>query len=131
MELAERQVAVVGLGESGVAAAELCRARGAKVVGFDEATTIPARDFEVVLGPLADDALLESSLVIVSPGVPDKEAMRRASEAGIEIIGELELASRFLDAPIVLVGGTNGKSTVTAWTAAMLEASGKRVFCGG
>jgi UDP-N-acetylmuramoylalanine--D-glutamate ligase len=138
MQLRDKQVAIVGLGESGVAAARLCLSQGARVVGFDEAPPerlgAGARALKgatLVSGPIALDALDGSDVVVVSPGVPNKDAIARAEAAGALVIGELELAARFLDAPIVLVGGTNGKSTVTAWVAAMLEASDKRVFCGG
>jgi UDP-N-acetylmuramoylalanine--D-glutamate ligase len=57
--------------------------------------------------------------------------LHEVERAGVEVIGELEIASRFLKAPIALIGGTNGKSTVTALTAAILEAAGKKVFIGG
>jgi len=72
-----------------------------------------------------------ADLVVVSPGVPAFAALERAEAAGIAVIGEIELASRFARAPIVAVGGTNGKSTVTTAVAALFEAAGQRVFAGG
>ncbi|MBM4360386.1 MAG: UDP-N-acetylmuramoyl-L-alanine--D-glutamate ligase [Deltaproteobacteria bacterium] len=140
MELAGKRVAVVGLGASGLSAGRLCTLRGAQVVGFDEAsmerlgtraTLASAAGIAVRSGPLSAASLEAFDVVIVSPGLPDHESFHRAAAAGAEVIGELELASRFLSAPLVLVGGTNGKSTTTALVAAMLEASGKRVFIGG
>jgi UDP-N-acetylmuramoylalanine--D-glutamate ligase len=139
MNLANKRVAVVGLGESGRAAADLCLARDAEVVGHDEqllAEALPEavsalrdRGLSLSLGSLS--ALEDYDLIVVSPGVPPRAALDRAEAAGVEVIGELELASHFLTAPIVLIGGTNGKSTVTALVGEMLAASGRRTFVGG
>ncbi|MBM4374197.1 MAG: UDP-N-acetylmuramoyl-L-alanine--D-glutamate ligase [Deltaproteobacteria bacterium] len=140
MDLIGRSVAVVGLGASGVAAVRLALARGAEVVGFDEAA--PERllsrsdlaglaGLEVRGGALGEDALDGFELVVVSPGVPEKPALQRAEASGAKVVGELEFASYYLDAPLVLIGGTNGKSTTTALVAAILEAAGKQVFLGG
>ncbi len=133
--VAGKKVAVVGMGASGVSAATLCQNMGAEVVGFDEAPAEKlgegARAFHTRSGKFAAGLLDGFDLVIVSPGVPHNDAIAAAERAGVEVIGELEIASRFLSAPIALVGGTNGKSTVTALVAAILEAAGKRVFCGG
>ena len=140
MELAHRRMAVVGLGKSGVSAARLCLARGASVTGFDEAPrerlapqalALEGLGATLVHGPLAVDALAGAEIVVISPGVPEREAVTRAEQQGTAVISELELASRFLDAPIALVGGTNGKSTVTALVGAMLGGAMSRVFVGG
>jgi UDP-N-acetylmuramoylalanine--D-glutamate ligase len=138
--LAGKKVAVVGMGASGVSAARLCLAQGASVVGLDEAPAekLPAARaladrgaIELVTRPFTRDMLVPFDLVVVSPGVPDNDAIAHAEQRGIEVIGELEIASRFLTAPIVLIGGTNGKSTTTALVATILEAAGKKVFLGG
>lgn len=140
MMLQSKRVAVLGLGASGVSAARLCASKGAEVVGFDEVsidklssrTTLQSiLGLEVRQREFHRESWLGFELVIVSPGVPDNDALRRAVGAGVEVIGELELASRFLEAPIALIGGTNGKSTTTALVAAIFEAAGKRVFLGG
>ncbi len=145
MQWKARHIAVVGLGQSGLSAAQLCLARGARVTLWDEA---PAAKAQIAAAPLLSQgaqlrcgaeaavALAATGLnafdtVVVSPGVPARTAFEAAAAAGCEVIGELELASRVLTAPILLVGGTNGKSTVTAWTAAMLTAAGNKVFVGG
>jgi UDP-N-acetylmuramoylalanine--D-glutamate ligase len=134
MELKGSRVMVVGLGVSGLAAARFLHAQGARLVLTDrrgdiDRTTLPPGD--VFLG---DDfsALRGVDLVVTSPGVP-REAMmlREATRAAIPIISEIELASRFIRAPIVAVTGTNGKSTVTVMIAKMLEAAAMRVFAGG
>lgn len=133
MNLSGRRVAIVGLGASGVAAAKLCIARGAIVSGFDEATeeslsdSARGLDVEILCGPLSATTLADHDTVVVSPGVPRNPALNLAAE----VISEVELASRFVTAPIALVGGTNGKSTVTALVGDMLVRSGQRVFVGG
>ena len=133
-----QRVAVVGLGASGVAAARLAAARGASVVGFDEAPlerlSPQARALgELRAGALAQGAFDDFDLVVVSPGVPENAALLSATVRGVEVIGELELASRALpdSLPLVLIGGTNGKSTVTALTAALFAKAGHRTFLGG
>ena len=68
---------------------------------------------------------------VVSPGVPSFPELEAFEKSGREVIGELELASRFFTTPIALIGGTNGKSTTTALVGAILDASGKSVFVGG
>lgn len=138
MQLEGRRVTVVGLGRSGVAAARLCRDRGAQVTLTDEVEQAVTRDaalrlaLPAQLGPGALAlALRDAELVVVSPGVPPHPALVAAQAAGAEVIGELELASRFLSAPMLLVGGTNGKSTVTTLCGAILAATGAKVFTGG
>ena len=133
--LTGKKVVVVGLGRSGIAAARLCLARGATVVGTDTrapAELDEARALGIELAAPGHDGVRwsEAELVVVSPGVPAFAALARLEHAGVPVIGELELAASFLDAPIVAVGGTNGKSTVTTAAAALLEAAGKKVFAG-
>jgi UDP-N-acetylmuramoylalanine--D-glutamate ligase len=109
--------------------------RGAKLVMTDrradvERGSLPAG--AVKLG--AEDAswLDGIELVVTSPGVPrDSILLRAATAAKIPVIGEIELASRFLEAPIAAVTGTNGKSTVVVLLGEILKASGRRTFVGG
>jgi UDP-N-acetylmuramoylalanine--D-glutamate ligase len=140
MDVRGKSVVVVGLGRSGVAAAGLLLARGAHVVGVDAAPrekvaaatiALESRGAKLSLGG-HDEALFASAdLVVISPGVPSFPALEAFEQRGGEVIGEMELASRFVTAPIVLIGGTNGKSTTTALTHAILEATGKKTFIGG
>jgi len=130
LDLAGKRVFVVGLGASGVAAARLCLSRGARVVGVDRkpASELGALGFDVVA---QDAATFDSAdLVVVSPGVPNFPALERAT---CPVYGEIELAfqCRMHPSPVVAVGGTNGKSTVTSLVAALLEGAGKKVFAGG
>jgi UDP-N-acetylmuramoylalanine--D-glutamate ligase len=137
MELEGKNVIVVGLGKSGVSAVRLCRDRGARVVGTDSSPLgeltpeACGLDIEVRAGGHAGVAFETADLVVVSPGVPALAEFARAVDAGVEVIGELELACRFLDAPIVAIGGTNGKSTTTKLVGEILAAAEKRVFVGG
>ncbi|XYI00489.1 UDP-N-acetylmuramoyl-L-alanine--D-glutamate ligase [Sorangium sp. So ce1128] len=140
MDVRGRTVIVVGLGRSGVAAARLLMERGARVIANDgaprERLSAAAASLEAEGAALAvgghDPALFEGAdLVVVSPGVPSFPALDAVARSGREVIGELELASRFVSAPIALIGGTNGKSTTTALTGAMLDRAGLRTFVGG
>ena len=135
MELSNKRVMVIGLGVSGLAAARFLSARGAKLVMTDrrvdiERSNLPAGS--VKLG--AEDAswLDDIELVVTSPGVPrDSTLLRTATARRIPVIGEMELASRFLETPIAAVTGTNGKSTVVVLLGEILKASGRRTFVGG
>jgi UDP-N-acetylmuramoylalanine--D-glutamate ligase len=122
MNLQGRHALVVGLGKSGVAAAELLRARGASVVTADDKA--PA-DHKIVPA-----ALQGIDLVVVSPGVPLSLPIFRKA-ASLEVIGEVELAARFIDEPIIGITGTNGKSTTTALCGHLLATAGLHVFVGG
>ncbi len=136
LDLAGKRVIVVGLGRSGIAAARLCAARGASVVGTDSRppAELPpeAKDVAMTIcAPGHESVLFESAdLVVVSPGVPRLTVLDAAERAGVSVIGELELAASFIAAPIVAIGGTNGKSTVTTAVAALFGAAGKKVFAG-
>ncbi|MCC6214103.1 MAG: UDP-N-acetylmuramoyl-L-alanine--D-glutamate ligase [Polyangiaceae bacterium] len=137
MGLEGRHVVVVGLGRSGVAAARLARALGATVTATDsaplEALSSGARalDAVVVAGGHAGVPFTSADLVVVSPGVPRLSELAAAEAAGVEVIGELELALRSVSAPIAAIGGTNGKSTVTTLVGAMAQAEWSRAFVGG
>src|ERR1700683_63109 len=135
MELSNKRVMVVGLGVSGLAAARFLASRGAKLLMTDRRVDVERgslRAGAVKLGPEAASGLDGIELVVTSPGVPrDSILLRAATAAKIPVIGEIELASRFLEAPIAAVTGTNGKSTVVVLLGEILKASGRRTFVGG
>lgn len=137
MKLAGKRVIVVGLGKSGVAAAEFCHARGARVVGTDSVRRgdLPeaarALPIEIRAGGHYEVHFESADLVVVSPGVPPLPELAIAEKAGAEVIGELELAARFIRVPVVAIGGTNGKSTTTTLLGELFCAAGRRVFAGG
>ena len=133
-----QQVVVVGAARSGIAAAELLVRRGARVrlqdlkTQIDEETRLRAAGVEVQLGGHDEASLLAADLIVLSPGVPvEQPALAAARRAGVPMIGELELASRWLRGRIVAITGTKGKSTTTTLTGRMLEAGGRRVLVGG
>ena len=141
-ELIGKRVVVVGLGASGVAAARLCLRRGARVVVTDRkprgALSNAALELEplgatIAAGGHAEAGIELADVIVVSPGVPPLAEVSAAQARGAAVWGEIELAARTAAhvAPVVAVGGTNGKSTTTSLVGRMLEASGKRVFVGG
>ena len=139
MDLAGKRVMVIGLGVSGLAAARLLAGRGTRLVMTDlradlrldlnDGSTPPG---EIHLGAEDPSWLGGVDLVVTSPGVPGSSTLlTEADRRRIPVIGELELGSRFVGAPIVAVTGTNGKSTVTTLIGEIFKAAGRRVFVGG
>ncbi|HVL67146.1 MAG TPA: UDP-N-acetylmuramoyl-L-alanine--D-glutamate ligase [Vicinamibacterales bacterium] len=133
-----RQVTVVGAARSGVAAAYLLVRRGAQVTLTDTREVVPeegdlrAAGVRLELGGHRIETLAGSDLIVLSPGVPPAQpAIAAARNAGVHVMGELELASRWLRGRIVAITGTKGKSTTTTLTGRMLEAGGHRVLVGG
>ncbi len=135
MDLAGKRVMVIGLGVSGLAAARFLASRGNNLVLTDrradlERGKIPAG--ELHLGAEDPGWLRDIDLVVTSPGVPrDSVLLQAAAEKNIPIIGEIELAGRFITAPIAAITGTNGKSTVVVMLGEILRASGRPTFVGG
>jgi UDP-N-acetylmuramoylalanine--D-glutamate ligase len=133
-----QKVLVVGAARSGVAAAHLLARRGAAVTLTDRQPSIPqeaelrAAGVRLELGGHVQSTFQASQLIVLSPGVPtDLPEVVRVKAAGVQVIGELELASRWLRGPIVAITGTKGKSTTTTLVGRMLEAAGRRVLVGG
>jgi UDP-N-acetylmuramoylalanine--D-glutamate ligase len=139
--LESRRVLVVGLARSGVAAAMLCRALGARVVATDAkpldglgaaVRNLASQGVRLVPEGEAPGALAATDLVVVSPGVPfDAPLPRAARAAGIPVVGELELAWRAMDAEAIAITGTNGKTTTTALTGALLAQRPQPVLVAG
>jgi UDP-N-acetylmuramoylalanine--D-glutamate ligase len=134
----DRRVTVIGGGRSGLAAAALLVSRGARVTLADTAAAIDGAQqltdlgVTLALGPHPAALLAESDLIVLSPGVPPgQEAIVEARRAGVPVIGEVELASRWIKGRIIAVTGTKGKSTTTTLVARMLERGGLRVTAGG
>jgi len=129
---------VVGAARSGLAAAELLARRGAVVTlterrpGLDEADRLRAAGVGLELGGHREGTLTGADLVVVSPGVPlDQPVFAAARDRGVEIIGELELAWRWIRGRVIAVTGTKGKSTTTTLVGRMLAAAGRTVLVGG
>ncbi|MBA2527080.1 MAG: UDP-N-acetylmuramoyl-L-alanine--D-glutamate ligase, partial [Pyrinomonadaceae bacterium] len=141
LKLAGKKVLVIGAARSGIACAKFLVARGA-TVALNDGKPIEKWSAEAValqddgVGCLPGEApswLLDNiDLVVVSPGVPvNCIPVRYAERAGAEIIGEVELASRFLKGRVVAITGTNGKTTTTALIGELLKDAGLLVQVGG
>jgi UDP-N-acetylmuramoylalanine--D-glutamate ligase len=142
MDLAGKKVVVVGLALTGVAVAKFCDKRGARVIVTDgkpadkladQMKLLDGVDVEWQLGGHDLATFTSADLVVMSPGVPTLPEMIAARKAGVEVIAEIELAYRFLHphAQVIAITGTNGKSTTTALSGKLCEASGRPTFCGG
>jgi UDP-N-acetylmuramoylalanine--D-glutamate ligase len=136
--VAGRHVVVVGAARSGVAAAQLLVRRGASVTLSDvrpalaDAGELTAAGVALELGGHTTETFARADLIVLSPGVPSHQpVIEAARRAGIPVMGELELASRWLRGRVVAITGTKGKSTTTTLTGRMLEAGGHRVLVGG
>jgi UDP-N-acetylmuramoylalanine--D-glutamate ligase len=141
MHINGQHIVVVGLARSGLAVARFLKARGARVTVTDQAAEAGLAAFveqarqlgiELELGGHRQSTFKRADLIVLSPGVPhDQPHFEKARDAGKPVIGEVELAFRFIRAPIVAVTGTNGKTTTTELIGRMLASSGLRVFVGG
>ncbi|CAH2032248.1 UDP-N-acetylmuramoyl-L-alanine--D-glutamate ligase [Trichlorobacter ammonificans] len=141
MDLTNRHTVVMGLARTGVACARFLALRGARVVATDlrDAVTLAAvlnelqeYDIRFVLGRHDEQDFLLADLIVVSPGVPmDHPLLTAAKAAGREIVSEIELAARFIDAPLVAITGTNGKTTTTTLAGELFTACGFTTYVGG
>ena len=131
----------MGAARSGIACAKFLAARGATVVLNDskpiekwsaDALALKSEGVGVLPGDLPGWLLDQTELVVVSPGVPATAIpIRYAERAGAEVIGEVELASRYLQGRIVAITGTNGKTTTTSLIGELLKAAGIPTQVGG
>jgi UDP-N-acetylmuramoylalanine--D-glutamate ligase len=144
MELKNKRVLVVGLGKSGMAAALFLRDQGARVTVSDTRSAVA---LEKDIPTLLDAGIMvetgghglltfrRQDLIVVSPGVPydtpELAQVRAFGTAGPPIIGELELASRFLQGNVVAITGSNGKTTTTSLLGKILADSGRPTLVGG
>ena len=141
MELKGKKVLVVGLGKSGLAAALFLRRCGALVTVSDVrsaealAKDIPALLDEGIMVETGGHGLLtfrRQDLIVVSPGVPlNTPELAQVKSFGLPVIGELELAARFLKEKILAITGSNGKTTTTALVGEILEKAGIPTLVGG
>jgi UDP-N-acetylmuramoylalanine--D-glutamate ligase len=141
MNFKNKNITVMGLAKTGVACARFLAAKGAVVTATD------LRDEQALAGVLAELAgtgirfvlgrhneadFTGAELIVVSPGVPmDHPLLVAAQAAGVEIISEIELAFRFMDAPLAAITGTNGKTTTTTLLGAIFKHNGYHTFVGG
>jgi UDP-N-acetylmuramoylalanine--D-glutamate ligase len=141
MELRDKKILVVGLARTGASVARFLAERGAVVTVTDmkeESALAPFLDklsgleIRFELGRHDDHTFLSSDMIVVSPGVPmDIPPLSLARKQGRMIISEIELAGGFIDAPIVAITGTNGKTTTTTLAGEIFRGSGYKTFVGG
>ncbi|ORM73739.1 UDP-N-acetylmuramoyl-L-alanine--D-glutamate ligase [Pantoea wallisii] len=132
-----RKVVIIGLGITGLSCVDFFLAQGVTPRVMDTRVSPPGRDklpgqVECHVGSINSDWLLAADLIIASPGIAlAHPALSEAADAGIEIIGDIELFCREAQAPIVAITGSNGKSTVTTLVGEMARAAGWQVGVGG
>ncbi len=141
MELRNQRVLVVGLGKSGVASALFLAERGARVTVSDaksqeqlrgEIPVLLDHGITVETGQHGERTFRDQDLIVVSPGVPfDVPQLMHARTRGIAVIGEVELAARFLKGHIVAITGSNGKTTTTTLAGEVIRAAGRQTLVGG
>ena len=141
MELKNKRVLVVGLGKSGIAAAVFLKERGARVTVSD---TRSAKELGQEIPRLLEAGVMVESgghglltfrrqdLIVVSPGVPlETPEVAQAAALGTPVIGELELAARFLQGRVVAITGSNGKTTTTTLVGKIFADAGLETLVGG
>ena len=141
MDLKNKRVLVVGLGKSGLSAAIFLRGQGARVTVSDTrsavalAKEIPALLEAGIMVESGGHGLLtfrRQDLIVISPGVPmDTPEVKQVVAFGLPVIGELELASRFLQGQVVAITGSNGKTTTTALVGQIFRDAGVPTLVGG
>lgn len=142
MVVAGKRVLVFGTGISGIGAVKLLEDHGAQIVLFDgnvnaDVTKIRERlqensKAEIILGTLPEDIMKELDLAVLSPGVPtDLPVVNAMRDAGIQIIGEVELAYSFGKGDVLAITGTNGKTTTTSLLGEIMKNYQEDVFIVG
>jgi UDP-N-acetylmuramoylalanine--D-glutamate ligase len=141
LNVSGKRVLVVGLGKSGVASAIFLRQQGAKVTVSDskqqdqlrnEIPLLLDKGITVESGGHGERTFRQQDLIVISPGVPvNAPVLEPARKMGIPIIGEVELATRYLKGQIVAITGSNGKTTTTALAGEVVKAGGFSTLVGG
>ncbi|MBL0226632.1 MAG: UDP-N-acetylmuramoyl-L-alanine--D-glutamate ligase [Geobacteraceae bacterium] len=141
MNLTHANILVVGLARTGVSVARFLASRGARVTVTDLRNEIElagvmdelaALDIRWVLGRHDEVDFISSDLIVVSPGVPqDHPLLAAARRADTEVVSEIELAGRFISAPLVAITGTNGKTTTTTLAGEIFKGNGYATYVGG
>ncbi|MGZ0801530.1 UDP-N-acetylmuramoyl-L-alanine--D-glutamate ligase [Kluyvera ascorbata] len=132
-----KNVVIIGLGLTGLSCVDFFLAQNVTPRVMDTRATPPGLDklpeaVERYVGGLNEDWLMAADLIVASPGMAlANPALSRAADAGIEIVGDIELFCREAQAPIVAITGSNGKSTVTTLIGEMAKAAGVNVGVGG
>ncbi len=141
MDLLGKRILVVGLARTGVAVARFLLMQGAEVTITDMKDEVALESFlaqldglkiNLELGRHNTETFLMADLIVVSPGVPmDIKHLQMARAEQRPIIGDVELAGRYIDAPIISITGTNGKTTTTTLIGEICRSCGYSTFVGG
>jgi len=141
LNVSGKRVLVVGLGKSGVASALFLQQQGARITVSDskqedqlrnEIPVLLDRGITVESGGHGDRTFRQQDLIVISPGVPvNAPALEPARKLGIPIIGEVELATRYLKGNLIAITGSNGKTTTTALAGEVVKAGGFPALVGG
>src|SRR3990167_6212667 len=119
--LVMKKILVIGVGKSGGAVLNYLKQSGDQVIAVDQ------KPFADILPDNTEFKPFDFDLVVVSPGIPETHPLyKRAIDAGIEVVGEAELAFREMKNFVIGITGSNGKSTTTAKIAHILNRSGRR-----
>jgi len=135
-----QRILIVGLGKTGLSVARYLMRQGMRVAIADSRSEPPGlaelqreyADVAVFLGAFDDAVFAQADMLVVSPGVPLSTPQVAAAQArGVPVVGDIELFARAVEAPVVAITGSNGKSTVTTLVGEMLRAAGWHVGVGG
>ncbi|WP_438334954.1 UDP-N-acetylmuramoyl-L-alanine--D-glutamate ligase [Klebsiella oxytoca] len=132
-----KKVVIIGLGMTGLSCVDFFMARGVTPRVMDTRVAPAGLDklpeaVERYVGGLNEDWLLTADLIVASPGIAlAHPSLSAAADAGVEIVGDIELFCREAQAPVVAITGSNGKSTVTSLVGEMAKAAGMNVGVGG
>jgi UDP-N-acetylmuramoylalanine--D-glutamate ligase len=134
-------ILIVGLGKTGIATAKFLSSIGKKITIIDSKreedltgafNELQHIEFEGHFGSNSREDFLGYPLIVISPGVDSEMSyLQEARKSGTKIIGEIELASSFVNEPIIAITGTNGKTTVTSLIGDIFERAFGSVFVGG
>lgn len=140
-ELKDKKVLVVGLAKTGVSLVKFLVKNGAVVTVSDHKSRAELANFleeiedlkiNYDLGNHTPKVFLQQDLIVLSPGIsPQLKIFDYAKSNGVQVTGEFEFASQFVQEPIIAVTGTNGKTTTVSLIYEMLKRSGKNVWVGG
>lgn len=140
MLIHSKKRAVIGMGKTGLSCARFLNDHGEKFSWFDTREVPPSLsdigklfpDADFYCGSLDASLLCNASEIIVSPGVSVMEpALQLATQAGVSLVGDIELFVRATNKPIIAITGSNAKSTVTTLVGEMAAACGLRAGVGG
>ncbi|MDD3838977.1 MAG: UDP-N-acetylmuramoyl-L-alanine--D-glutamate ligase [Clostridia bacterium] len=141
MDFKNKQILIVGLARSGIAAAKILSEMGANIFVSDikeqeqllsEMNQLKDYNIQFYLGKMPDPLIDKVDIIVLSPGVPsDLPFVKKALDLGKEVISEVEAAYRICPAPIIAITGTNGKTTTTSLIYEIFKAAGENAFLSG